>query len=271
MLEKEQILLIVYFIIIILFFIIFGIVFFIAFQKRKNKLLLDKFKAEQRFEDEIFKSRIEIQEQALKNVSWELHDNIGQLLSTAVMQINIMGTTIDDKTSESLQDVRKLVGDSLQEIRSLSKTLNHEVIENVGLEKSIMVELTRFEKLNFLTTELIIEGEEVHIDPKDEIIIYRIIQEFFSNTIKHAEASNLVVTLSYKEETLDIRIQDDGVGFDMQSVQANSGLLNMKSRAALVKAELDYISSPGKGVLLTMSYPLKNENKSIDTVLKTTS
>ncbi len=257
MLAKEQILLIIYFTIIILFFVVFGIVFFVAFQRRKNKLLLDKLRAEQRFEDEIFKSRIEIQEQALKNVSWELHDNIGQLLSTAVMQINIMGATIDETASESLQDVRKLVGDSLQEIRTLSKTLNHEVIQNVGLEKSITVELKRFEKLNFLTPSLTVKGEEVYINPKDEIILYRIIQEFFSNTIKHAEASNLEVELEYTPETLNIRVQDDGVGFDPKSVQANSGLLNMKSRASLVNAKLDYTSSPGKGVLLTLSYPIQ--------------
>jgi len=195
MLPKEQILLIIYFTAIILFFVVFGIIFFVAFQRRKNKLLLDKLKAEQRFEDEIFRSRIEIQEQTLKNVSWELHDNIGQLLSTAVMQINIMETTVNNKTIDSLQDVRKLVGDSLQEIRNLSKTLNREVIQNVGLKKSIQVELNRFKKLNFLNTSLEIIGEEFYINPKDEIILYRIVQEFFSNTIKHAEASNLSVSL----------------------------------------------------------------------------
>ncbi len=259
MLEKEQIVLIIYFTVIILFLIVFSIIFFVAFQRRKNKLLLEKLKAEQRFEDEIFKSRIEIQEQALKNVSWELHDNIGQLLSTAVMQINIMGTSIEASAADSLQDVRKLVGDSLQEIRNLSKTLNNEVIHNIGLEKSIRVELDRFEKLRFLKTKLSITGEEFHINPKDEIILYRIIQEFFSNTIKHAEASNLDVALEYTPDSLDIRVQDDGVGFDMKSVQANSGLLNMKSRAALVKAKFDYKSAPGKGVSIALSYPIKDK------------
>ncbi len=260
MLDKEQILLIIYVTVIILFFIIFGITFFIAFQRRKNKLLLEKLKAEQRFEDEIFKSRIEIQEQALKNVSWELHDNIGQLLSTAVMQINIMSTSIDTGSADSLQDVRKLVGNSLQEIRNLSKTLNHEVIQNVGLEKSIRVELERFKKLNFLTPTFEIKGEEAYIDPKDEIILFRIIQEFFSNTIKHAEASNLNVALEYTAEMLKISIQDDGVGFDMKSVQANSGLLNMKSRASLVNAELEHKSEPNKGVLLILRYPIQGKD-----------
>ncbi|MBQ4821027.1 sensor histidine kinase [Aquimarina sp. MMG016] len=261
MLEKEQILLIIYFTVIILFFIIFGIIFFVAFQRRKNKLLFEKLKAQQRFDEELQNSKIEIQEQTLKHVSWELHDNIGQLLSTAVMQINILSTSIDDKTSESLQDVRSLVGDSLQEIRNLSKTLNHEVIENIGLEKSINVELTRFEKLNFLKTKLEVTGETVYINPKDEIIIYRIIQEFFSNTIKHAEASNLFVNLDYKDQYLNIVIKDDGLGYDMDSVQANSGLLNMKSRAALVNATLDVETAPGKGVLLKLQYPFKNDSE----------
>lgn len=261
MLQKEQILLIVYFTVIILFFISFGIIFFVAFQRRKNKLLLEKLKAQQRFDEELQNSKIEIQEQTLKNVSWELHDNIGQLLSTAVMQINILSTSIDPKTSESLQDIRAIVGDSLQEIRSLSKTLNHEVIENIGLEKSINVELARFEKLNFLKTKLEVTGETVYINPKDEIIIYRIIQEFFSNTIKHAEASNLFVNLDYKDQHLNIMIKDDGLGYDMNSVQANSGLLNMKSRAALVSATLDVETAPGKGVLLKLQYPFKNDSE----------
>ncbi|WP_378176220.1 sensor histidine kinase [Aquimarina sp. SS2-1] len=261
MLEKEEILLIVYFTAIILFFAIFGILFFVAFQRRKNKLLLEKFKAEQRFEEELQNSKLEIQEQTLKNVSWELHDNIGQLLSTAVMQINILSTNLEPKIKESVQDIRSLVGDSLQEIRNLSKTLNHEVIQNIGLVKSIQVELDRFKKLNFLTPEFIVTGEEVVINPKDEIILYRIIQEFFSNTIKHAEASHLLVKLEYSADDLVVTVKDDGVGYDMDSVQANSGLLNIKSRAALVNARLDCTSEPSKGVLLILQYPFKEEDK----------
>ena len=183
MLQKEQIILIVYFTLIILFFIVFGIVFFVAFHRRKNILLLEKLKAEKQFEEELQNSKLEIQEQTLKNVSWELHDNIGQLLSTAVMQINILGTTLDQEVADAMNDVRSLVSDSLQEIRNLSKTLNHEVIENIGLEKSILVELARFEKLNFLKTEFTSTGDPAYIDPKDEIILYRIIQEFFSLNI----------------------------------------------------------------------------------------
>ncbi|RZS92487.1 sensor histidine kinase [Aquimarina brevivitae] len=259
MLEKEEILLIIYFVVIIFFFVIFGIVFFIAFQRRKNKLLVDKIKAEQQFEEELQNSKLEIKEQTLKNVSWELHDNIGQLLSTAVMQINILGNSLGEEGTEALKDVRTLVGDSLQEIRSLSKTLNHEVIQNIGIEKSIQTELARFEKLNFLNTHFTVTGDTKTVNAKDEIILYRIVQEFFSNTIKHAEAENLFVHLEYTIDSFTITIKDDGVGFEMDNVQANSGLLNMRSRAALINATLTYKTAPDQGVELSLKYPFNNE------------
>lgn len=255
MLEKEEVLLLVYLVVIVLCIVIFTIVFFIAFQRRKNKLLLENLKAELRFEEELQNSKLEIKEQTLKNVSWELHDNIGQLLSTAMMQINILGNSLGDQGTEALQDVRSLVGDSLQEIRSLSKTLNHEVIQNIGIEKSIQTELARFEKLNFLQPHFKVTGTGKTINPKDEIILYRIVQEFFSNTIKHAEAENLFVHLEYFENSFNITVKDDGIGFNMQNIQANSGLLNMKSRAVLVNAVLDHKSTPGQGVELMLTYP----------------
>src|SRR5690606_26148792 len=105
MLAKEELILIVYFIIVILLLTTFGIVFFITFQRRKNKLLVEKFETEKRFEEELTKSRLEIQEQTLKNVAWELHDNIGQLLSVANMQLNIRS---EEHTSE-LQSRENLV------------------------------------------------------------------------------------------------------------------------------------------------------------------
>lgn len=262
MLEEEQIVLIVYSTVILLFFIVFGILFFIAFQRRKNKLLLSNLKKEQEFKAALQNSKLEIQEQTLKNVSWELHDNIGQLLSTAIIHINMLNTNRDQKIAGSVEDIKKLVADSLQEIRSLSKTLNHEVITNIGLKKSVRNELSRFEKLNFLKTQLTVMGEEKLLNPKDEIIIYRIIQEFFSNSVKHAKASNLKVLLNYDSEKLQVVIKDDGIGYDMRTVQANSGLLNMQSRAALIDASMKLVSEIDKGVSLSLEYPFtKNLDK----------
>ncbi|MGH1383125.1 sensor histidine kinase [Kordia sp.] len=242
---------------VLLILLITVIILFVFFQKRKLKFILEKKEAEKQYMEEIAKSQIEIQEQALQNMSWELHDNIGQLLSVARMHINILGTQLTEENKEKLDDISEIVGKSLQEIRLLSKTMNTEIIQNMGLIKSIEVELDRFNKLNFLVATLQTHGEERSLDIKEEIILFRILQEFFSNAIKHSKAKSLEVTLNFESDRLIILAQDDGVGFEEGEIEKGSGLINMKSRAAIINAEFAMKSAKNKGVSLTLSYPYK--------------
>lgn len=257
MLPKEQLLLIVYFIIVILLLTTFGIIFFITFQRRKNKLLYEKFEAEKRYEQEIAQSKIEIQEQTLKNVSWELHDNIGQLLSVANMQLNILSRTAEETTLASIKDIKEMVRNSLQEVRSLSRSLNNEVIDYAGLEVSVKNELVRFERLNIINSSFKTSGESVDIPKKDAIILFRIIQEFFSNIIKHSKADKLEVIFDFSAVNLRITVKDNGSGFNLEKVEKSSGLLNMESRAALINSDFELLSSPGEGTCLYLCYQLK--------------
>ncbi len=80
------------------------IVFFVVFQKRKNKLLLDQIKQQQAFEEEIAQAQTETQEQTLKNIGWELHDNVGQLLSFASMQLSILKMQVSDDVKDKFKD-----------------------------------------------------------------------------------------------------------------------------------------------------------------------
>lgn len=255
MLAKEEFLLIVYFITVILLLTTFGILFFITFQKRKNKLLLEKFEAEQRYEQEIAQSRIEIQEQTLKNVGWELHDNIGQLLSVAKMQLNILSRAVDEPNKASVTEIKEVVNNSLQEVRALSKSLNNEVVEYAGLEVSVKNELDRFNRLQVIQTSFTSSGEKMEIQPKDVIIIFRILQEFFSNVIKHSKANLLEVVFEYGPENFVITAKENGVGFNLNEVEKSSGLLNMQSRAELINSNFSLISSPGKGTSVSLNYP----------------
>ena len=257
MLRQEEILLIVYFILVILFLAGFTIIFFITYQKRKNKLLQEKFDAEQKFKTELFNARIEIQEATLKNVSWELHDNIGQLLAVASMQLNVLTKKVVEGNQGSFQEVRKLVADSLSEVRALSRSLNNEVIDYVGLENSVKNEIERFNRLGVLQAHLVTEGEFYSIKPEDSIILFRILQEFFSNVIKYAGASQLEVKFSYYPEFLEIQAVEDGKGFDTTQQELGSGLLNMRSRAEMLQTNFSLNSSVGKGTSLSLRYPTK--------------
>ncbi|WP_370226238.1 sensor histidine kinase [Mesoflavibacter sp.] len=237
------------------------ILFFIVFQKRKNKLLIDKIKQKQAFEKELSNAQTEIQEQTLKNIGWELHDNVGQLLAAASMQLNILKTKLgDDDVLNSFKDASDTVKESLKEVRMLSRSLNNEVILNIGFEKSISNELDRLKKMKFASAELNVKGDIVEFEnKKHEIIIFRILQEFFSNTVKYSEAKNLFVILDYQENHLKIIAKDDGVGFDMTTVNKGAGLLNMQSRAELINMEYQLISQPGDGVTLELLYPYKHD------------
>jgi signal transduction histidine kinase len=232
------------------------IVFFVVFQKRKNKLLLDKIKQQQAFEEEIAQAQTEIQEQTLKNIGWELHDNVGQLLAFASMQLSILKMQVTDDVKDKFKDTSEALKESLKEVRSLSKSLNNEVILNIGFEKSLNNELDRLKKMKFASATLEVKGEKVEFkNRKDEIIVFRIIQEFLSNSVKYSEAKHLKIVLEYEPEKLKIIATDDGKGFNMDTVQKGSGLLNMKSRAVLIKAELEVFSKPSEGVQLELIYP----------------
>ena len=255
MLEKEEILLIIYFVAIAVFLAAFVIVFFIAFQRRKNKLLLERYEAKKRFERELVDSQLEIQNQTLKNVGWELHDNVGQLLSVANMQLNVLLASTEGEARDQIDDTKEVVTAVVEEVRSLSKTLNSDIIRNNGLVPSIQTDLERFNRLNFLHADFKMDGEVRFIKDEDEIIIFRILQEFFSNVIKHARAKHLFVHLNYTHKDLKIEAKDDGIGFNPLNKSGNSGLQNMKSRAELLNSSFELTSEPEVGTNLRMIYP----------------
>ena len=258
MLKKEEILLIIYFIAIIFLLVLFVVVFFMAFQRRKNKLLVERFEIQQRFAKELANAQIEIQEQTLKNIAWELHDNVGQLLSVASIQLNMLTQTTPETYHNQIQETKNVISETVSEIRSLSKVLNNDVILKNGLFTSLKVELERFNKLNFLEATFEVSGDLVPIKSSNEIIIFRILQEFLSNVIKHAKATKLSVLLDYKENALEIIATDNGVGFDTSMKTHSSGVETMNSRAALLNAELSITSNLGEGTHLFLKYPYKN-------------
>ncbi|MEH6407583.1 MAG: histidine kinase [Leeuwenhoekiella sp.] len=238
--------------VVLLILLITVIFLFHVFQKRKLKFINERNAAEKRYIEEVARTQLEIQENTLKNVSWELHDNIGQLLSVANMQLNILGKNAADQ--QGIDDVKDLIIKSLQEVRSLSKSLNNEVIDNLTIIESVENELKRFERVNFLKTQLTVKGEPWDITKNDRLVLFRIVQEFFTNVIKHAKADLLTVNFYFSPETINIDLNDNGIGFDIKTITQNSGLLNIESRAKLIGANLSILSKPKIGTSLKIKY-----------------
>nr|WP_299032267.1 ATP-binding protein [uncultured Tenacibaculum sp.] len=247
-LEESRIIIVVIATILTILGVVFLVVLFTVFQNRKNKLLLERAENKKRYEREIAETQIEIREETLRNISWELHDNIGQLLTLARIQLQ-------HASPENMGEISEIIAESLTEVRALSKIINPDFINNIKLKEAINLEVERFNRLNYIDAKLTIVGEEQEINQKHGIIIFRILQEFFSNTIKHSKASQLEVFLNYKEDYVEIKAQDNGVGFDLTRVGLKGiGLQNIKARAKLINAEAKFKSEPQKGTSLIINY-----------------
>ncbi len=253
--------LLIYMIAVLLIVTALVILFFITFQKRKNKLLEDKLEQQRKFDRELSQVQTEIQEETLKNVGRELHDNVGQLLSFASMQLNLVSSLVSEKVKDKVDDTKNVVKDAIQEIRALSKSLNNDIISNLGLRDSIQNEIDRLNKLQKINAELIVTGNAQIIDNNDSIILFRTFQEFLSNTIKYSNAEQFKVSLNYTDSHLELVAEDDGNGFDKDMIEKGSGLINMENRAALINSEFSLISKPNEGVKLILIYPLNNSTK----------
>ena len=243
--------------IVILVLVIAVVLFFSFFQQKKTAFLIEKRETQKRFEEEINKSKLEIQEQALKNISWEIHDNIGQLLSVAKMQLNIVQMSVPEEQKNKIQETGSIVGKSLEELRGLAKSLNPETIKSKGLLESLELEMARFNRLNVIDASIQIKGTTYSLSNEKEIILFRILQEFCNNTLKYAKASSLKIYLNYNDNNLEITAQDNGIGFDINdtSKQLGIGLLNIKSRGKLIGAKIDLKSEENVGTKLYISCP----------------
>ena len=229
---------------------------FYIFQSRKTALILKQKESERILTKEFTESQIEIREETLKNISWELHDNIGQLLTLAKIQIQ----NITPETPE-LVETQEIISKSLSELRVLSKVINPEFIKTISLHEAIDIEINRLNRLNFIKARFITNGEVFILDKKQEIIIFRMLQEFFSNTIKHAQASMLEVIITYKERSILFEAKDDGVGFDIsKKTNLGIGLQSMRNRAKLIGAEVNLTSEINKGTSISITYSKNHEN-----------
>jgi signal transduction histidine kinase len=252
--QSREIVLFTMFLVFLLGLII--IFLFLFFQKKKNFLIQKQFEEKKKFDKEINNLQIEIREETLRNISWELHDNIGQMLTLAKIQLQSV------ENNDKISEVKDSIGNILNEVRALSKTINPEFIKQINLLEATKLEVDRFNRLNYIKSKLKVQGHIYQIPNNVEIVIFRILQEFFSNTIKHSQASNLDIEIFFNELELKILAKENGKGFDVENVNNSGiGILNIKKRAKLIGAEIELKSKINEGTELIIIYKTKNHEK----------
>jgi two-component system, NarL family, sensor kinase len=244
---------------IIVFLIVgFFIVILVTYMnQRKKKHIEEKHKMQLDFQQGILKSQLEIQEQTFNYISQEIHDNVGQILSLAKVQINIM-TEGDEMSKEMLIDVKNNIGKAMNDLRDIAKSLSSERIKNLTIHSAVFNEAERISKSGIIRIGVHVEGEQKEMDQQKKLILFRIVQESIQNIIKHADASEIVVNFHYGEKMLQTIIKDNGKGFDLQNsfVQNTGlGLSNIKSRAIIAGGNSVIESAPNAGTTITVKMP----------------
>jgi len=240
---------------IIFSFITFFIISFtIYFQKKKIQHVQEKANLKAQYDQEILKSQIEVQNATLQYLGKELHDNVGQLLSVARINLNVVEETTQEVENEwFVKQANELVEQSIQELRALSKSLDGDFVQDFGFQEMIIHELQRIKKTKKFETEILIQGQRYSLGYDREIVLFRITQEILNNALKHSGAKIIEVMLNYSPTDFTLQIIDNGKGFDYSEViqsglsQSGSGLRNIQRRATLIDFECEIISKISEG------------------------
>lgn len=228
------------------------IVLVFVYQKRQTQYLQEKASLKAAFEKELLEAQLEMQELTLKNIAQEIHDNIGQTLSLAKLNLNTINPE-KQNSPEKIANTKELVSKAITDLRTLSKTLHTEAVLSVGLQEAIEMELRLIEKAGVFETALVIGGMPASLDPQKELILFRAVQEALNNAIKHSEATRIEVHLHYMPAALEVAVKDNGKGFPAEIAEKGSGLRNMQNRAKLIGGNFRLESlQPGTEIRLNL-------------------
>jgi len=222
------------------------------------QLRAEKEKLEARLTNEVNNARNEIQQTTLNNISQEIHDNVGQLLSLTKMQLNLIEQKLGEEFS-LIKEAKSNISHAMTDLRDLAKGMSSDRIRLLGLYDSVVQEAARISKAGNLQVQVSRSGIKWEPEHQKQLVLFRVIQECFQNVIKHANATKVEVRLTYTPHQFEISIIDNGIGFNYQP-ELNStdgmGLMNIFSRIKLVGGEAGLKSSIGSGTTVVFTVPL---------------
>lgn len=258
--SKEIQLLIFTLSVVFLTLLVFLIVIFFYFQKKKTAFLIEKLENEMHFQSELVKTQIEIKDSTLSEISRELHDNIGQILSVAIMQVNIFANTGKTISAEEWQGLKEVLTKSLDEIRVLSKIINRDDLAKLDFVDAIESDFERIRRLKQIDCSFTIKGDVPEINNEHALIIYRIFQEAIHNVLRHSHSDSIEMKMDTSASTLYLQLTDRGIGFTVDEKNSGLGMNNMKMRSDLIGAAF-FVDSSSEGTKITLNYPLLNEGQ----------
>jgi signal transduction histidine kinase len=208
---------------------------------------------------------IQTEEKERKRFAKDLHDGLGPLLSTVKMSVSSLAQMKhDDISREIVENTELVINEAIKSLKEISDNLSPHILNNFGLVRALnnfsnKINVARTIKIN-LESDL----KDERFDNNVEVVLYRVVCELINNTIKHAKAKKIDLSLTKEGEYLSIVYKDDGKGFDVDKVinqpsGTGMGFSNIYSRINSLKGEINIESEQKKGTFVTIKVMMHDE------------
>jgi PAS domain S-box-containing protein len=208
------------------------------------------------------------EERERRRLAANLHDSIIQLLAISKMKLGVLqGSTPSATLTGELGGIHELVGQALEQTRTLTFELSPPELHAFGLGAALGNLTRRMEKLHSIRFEYVDADQTTELDEDLKVLLFRAVQELLLNVVKHAHAQNIRVSLSSEDKQLLIKVEDDGVGFDIPQEghhltdSRGFGLFSISERLRHVGGRLEIDSSHGQGTQVSLTVPLKGKKE----------
>jgi two-component system NarL family sensor kinase len=219
-------------------------------QQQLHTLEVDKIKHEHQIS--LLSAILEGQEQERTRLARDLHDGLGGLLSGIKIQLSEMAPVLQDKAPQTLlQKILAHLDNAVDELRRIARSMMPEVLLKYGLGEATK-EYCRGLKSSGIDVTCQVFNYTNRMPHEHQTVLYRIMQELVNNAVKHAGATHILVQLQESGDRIFMTVEDDGKGFDAESIQhtKGSGLANIKARVAFLQGKMDIDSQPGTGTTI---------------------
>jgi two-component system sensor histidine kinase NreB len=211
------------------------------------------------------KKLLQLQEWDRQQLSMELHDQIGQTLTTIKMDTELVSHSISPSDLELKNKITYIANElaqAIREVKNICHRLRPSTLDNIGLLPSLTILIEEIEERGDLEIQFYTKDIPPHFNPDVEIAIYRIVQEGLTNILKYADAKHIFINLVLRGSIISLSIEDDGIGFDIDDTLKKArttgkglGLLIMRERVDQLKGDFSIESSPGHGTHILLEIP----------------
>ena len=214
--------------------------------------LLERVEAERRRSGRLV---LRAQEEERRRLARDLHDEVNQALTAILLRLQALSQGAPEELEPELGELRRLVNQAMGELLQLARQLRPTALDDHGLLPALRTHVRRFAEQTGIDVELRTHREDAQLGPDQEIAVYRVAQEALANVARHSGAERVEIDFAASDSAIELRIRDDGRGFETGHRGDGLGLDGMAERARLVGGELTIDSLPGRGTELCMRVP----------------